>query len=159
MSGPGSDRATEGRRTEPSLCNVAALKRATRRINSLYDEVLAPCGLRSTQYTLLSKIDRSERPAVTWLAEEMVMDRSAMAHTLQTLQRNGLVQVTPDTRDRRVRRVGLTPDGQTRLDEARALWSRGQDRFDLALGQDRADALRGLMDELASADFAERFLG
>ncbi len=87
------------------------------------------------------------------------MDRSAMAHTLQTLQRDGLVDVAPDTRDRRVRRVELTLDGQARLDEARALWSRGHDRFDLALGQDRADALRGLMDELASPDFAERFLG
>ena len=144
---------------EPSRCNVAALKRATRRINSLYDEVLSSCGLRSTQYTLLSKIDRSDNPAVTWLAEEMVIDRSAMAHTLQTLQRNGLVLVAPDPRDRRVKRVSLTPAGETLLAQARVLWDRGQARFDMLLGQERADALRVLMDELASAEFAERFVG
>jgi DNA-binding MarR family transcriptional regulator len=144
---------------EPSRCSIAALRRATRRISSLYDEVLAPCGLRSTQYTLLSTIDRSGRPAVSWLAEELVMDRSAVAHTLQTLQRDGLVEVAPEPSDRRVKRVGLTPSGQTRLAEARALWRGSQDRFDMALGRDRASALRGLMDELASAEFAQRFVG
>jgi DNA-binding MarR family transcriptional regulator len=142
---------------QPSRCNFAALRRAMRRMNALYDEVLAPCGLRSTQYTLMSNIGRLDRPAVTQLAEELVMDRSALAHTLQTLQREGLVEVTPDPRDRRTKRVKLTAAGAGRLAEADALWREGQDRFEAAIGPGPADDLREMMDRLASTDFAQAF--
>jgi DNA-binding MarR family transcriptional regulator len=142
---------------QPSRCNFAALRRAMRRMNALYDEVLAPCGLRSTQYTLMANIGRLDRPAVTQLAEELVMDRSALAHTLQTLQREGLVQVTPDPRDRRTKRVNLTTAGTDRLTRAEGLWREGQDRFEAAIGAGPADDLREMMDRLASVDFAARF--
>ncbi len=133
---------------EPSRCNCAALRRAMRQVTSLYDGVLAPCGMRSSQYTLLANVERRE---------ELVMDRSALAHTLATLQRDGLVRVAPDPRDRRVKRVGLTALGSQRLAEARTLWRQGQDRFEAAMGARQADDLRAMMDSLASPDFAERF--
>jgi len=142
---------------EPSRCNFAALRRAMRRVNALYDEMLAPCGLRSTQYTLMVNIERADRPAVTQLAEELVMDRSALAHTLATLQRDGLVDVAPDPRDRRTKRVTLTTAGSARLEHAKDLWRQGQDRFEAAIGAGPADDLREMMDRLASADFARRF--
>jgi DNA-binding MarR family transcriptional regulator len=144
---------------QPSPCNYGALRRAMRRLGALYDEALEPCGLRSTQYTLLSNIDRFDRPAVTELADELVMDRSALAHTLQPLRRDGLVEVAPDPRDRRTKRVSLTDAGRAKLAEAREMWRRGQDQFEAALGAAPAGDLRQMMDWLASPEFVDRFKG
>ncbi len=142
---------------EPSRCNYAALRRAMRRLGALYDEALEPCGIRSTQYTLLSLIERSNRPAVSELAEELVMDRSALAHTLQPLQRDGLLDITPDPMDRRVRRVALTEAGLAKLAQARVMWKRGQEQFEAAVGAAPAGSLREMMDWMASTEFVDRF--
>ncbi len=142
---------------EQSRCNYAGLRRAMRRIGQLYDDLLSPVGLRSTQYTLLVHIERMRRPAVTELATEMVMDRSALAHTLQTLQRSGWVTVTPDPLDRRTRRVELTAQGLDKINEAKILWRNGQDRFESVVGTNDAADLRAMMDRLASNAFADAF--
>lgn len=128
-----------------------------RRLGQLYDDVLEPTGMRSTQYTLLAHIKRLAKPAVSELAAELVIDRSAMAHTLRTLERSGLISVAADPNDRRTKRATLTPEGEARLDQAEALWRLGQDRFEAAVGREDAANLRAMMDRLASADFAEAF--
>jgi DNA-binding MarR family transcriptional regulator len=142
---------------QPSLCNLAALRRSMRRVNILYDEVLAPCGLRTTQYSLLSNIERMATPAVSQLAEELVMDRSALAHTLKPLERDGLVAVAPDPNDRRVKRVSLTDAGRARKAEGEALWRVAQDRFESVLGAKQSHQMRVLLDTLADSGFADRF--
>lgn len=128
-----------------------------RRVNILYDEVLAPCGLRTTQYSLLSNIERMATPAVSQLAEELVMDRSALAHTLKPLERDGLVAVAPDPNDRRVKRVSLTDAGRARKAEGEALWRVAQDRFESVLGAKQSHQMRVLLDTLADSGFADRF--
>ena len=128
-----------------------------RRLGQLYDDVLEPTGLRSTQYTLLSHIRRMASPAVSELAAELVIDRSAMAHTLRTLERSGLITVAADPNDRRTKRATLTALGNAKLDQAEALWRVGQDRFESAVGREDAANLRAMMDRLASANFAEAF--
>ena len=142
---------------QPSFCNLAALRRAMRRVNILYDEALAPCGLRITQFSLLSNIERMASPAVSQLAEELVMDRSALAHTLKPLERDGLVAVAADPNDRRVKRISLTDAGRARKAQGAALWRAAQDRFEAALGAKQAKAMRALMDTLADSAFADRF--
>src|ERR1700710_1419289 len=43
---------------EASRCNCGALRKASRRISQFYDLALAPCGLKSTQFAMLTEIDR-----------------------------------------------------------------------------------------------------
>lgn len=63
------------------MCCSTALRKATRRVTQLYDEALAPVGLRSTQYSILMELSRraSEAPSLKVLADALVMDRSAWA--------------------------------------------------------------------------------
>ncbi len=60
-------------------CNGTALRKANRRVSQLYDAVLAPCGLRSTQRSILTHIARVGRPSMGELASSLVLDRSARA--------------------------------------------------------------------------------
>ena len=137
-----------------SICSHAALRRATRRLGQIYDDALAPCGLRGTQVSLLFSIAAAGAPTMSELAAMLVMDLSALGHTLKPLQRDGLVRLVPDPRDRRARRVEITEAGAAKRAEAGPLWQAMHARFEAALGADEAARLRAELDRLASPAFA-----
>ncbi|ESY23218.1 MarR family winged helix-turn-helix transcriptional regulator [Mesorhizobium sp. LNJC394B00] len=136
-----------------SLCNNATLRRAARKLGRFYDDVISPSGLKGTQYGLLYQIDVSNEPAMGTIAEAMVMDLSALGHTLKPLIRDGYVDTFADKDDRRVKRVRLTPQGQTKLEETTQLWSTAQQRFEALVGPQRAADLRAMLDEVAALDY------
>ncbi|HEY4066773.1 MAG TPA: MarR family winged helix-turn-helix transcriptional regulator [Burkholderiaceae bacterium] len=127
-----------------SPCSVTALRKASRRVTQLYDTALAPAGLRSTQHAILSELNRraSAPPTLQALADALVMDRSALGHTLRPLERDGLIGLQPGTHDRRQRYVVLTAAGAEKYREARSLWSAAQRRFQRVFGEGEARALR-----------------
>jgi hypothetical protein len=59
-----------------------------------------PCGLRSTQRSMLVSIARAGRPPMGEFAASLVLDRSALAHKLKPLEREGLVEVVADKHDK-----------------------------------------------------------
>ena len=67
-------------------CNCTALRKASRRISQLYDAALAPSGIKTTQRAILAQVGRSEPATVGELAEALVMDSGALAHTLKPLR-------------------------------------------------------------------------
>jgi DNA-binding MarR family transcriptional regulator len=143
---------------EAGLCNGTALRKATRRVSQLYDEILAPCGLRSTQRSILVHIARGGgAPTMGELAAALVLDRSALAHNLKPLERDGLVVVAVDPADKRSRLIRLTREGEAKLAESTALWARAQHRFETAFGAEAARALRGSLAQIASAEFGQAF--
>ncbi|MFE1602939.1 MarR family winged helix-turn-helix transcriptional regulator [Methylobacterium sp. ID0610] len=146
-------------RREPGPCSNAGLRRATRRLSQLYDDAIAPSGLRATQFGLLAQLRQLGAPTMGELAEAMVMDLSALGHTLKPLTRDGLVALQIDPKDRRSRRVVLTEPGRERLRAAARLWREAQARFEAAFGTEKAAQLRDLLDEIASPAFVSAFTG
>ena len=147
-----------GTSPDPSVCNNAVLRQAARRLGQLYDDALAPSGLRATQYVLLVQTQFLREPSMRELASALVMDLSALGHSLKPLVRDGLVELVPDERDRRAKRVTLTNAGRVKLEESAQLWRAAQDRFEAAFGQDRAAELRSALAFVASQDFHDAFL-
>lgn len=141
------------------FCTNAAIRRASRRLGQLYAEVLAPSSLRNTQYTLLAQIKLLGEPTLRQLADAMVMDLSALGHTLKPLERDGFLSLVPDEADRRAKRTRLTPKGLAKLGEATALWHKAQSRFDAEFGAKKSAALRQALDLISSQDFAGKFAG
>jgi DNA-binding MarR family transcriptional regulator len=138
-----------------NLCNATALRKATRRISQMFDDVLAPAGLRSTQRSILAHIARAGVPTMGELAAALVLDRSALAHNLKPLERDGLVAMRPDTSDRRSRRVALTTAGMTKLKSSMPLFVEAQRRFESAFGAGRAEELRRVLVDVAALEFDE----
>ena len=111
----------------PGECFVGAARKASRRLTQFYDDALQPCGLRSTQYTILAELGRfAGPPTLAELASVLVSDRSAVGHNLRPLIRDGYLALEPGAEDRRERRIVLTPQGQSKHREARALWQAAQ---------------------------------
>ena len=86
-------------------CHATALRKASRRLTQLYDEALAPTGLRSTQYAIIGELTdpTAEPPTLNQLADALVMDRSGLGHSLRPLERDGLIRLQRSSADRRAR--------------------------------------------------------
>ena len=126
-------------------------------MSQLYDTALAPSGLKTTQRAILAQIGRSEPTTVGSLAEALVMDSGALAHTLKPLERDGFVVVAIDPNDRRNRLISLTRQGQAKLVETDALWARAQDSFETTFGYAKSNELREAMKFLVSDRFIAAF--
>ena len=143
--------------SQASRCSCTTLRKASRRISQLYDAALAPSGLKTTQRAILAQISRCESTTVGGLAEALVMDAGALAHTLKPLERDGLVSIDVDREDRRNRVVRLTPAGRTRLAESDMLWENAQRGFEAAFGRVKSEAMREAMRFLVSGEFVRAF--
>ncbi|UVK51204.1 MarR family winged helix-turn-helix transcriptional regulator [Mesorhizobium sp. AR02] len=136
-----------------TACNYAMLRRATRKLGQFYDDVQAPSGLKATQQGLLYQIHIGDEPAMGAIAAALVMDLSALGHTLKPLIRDGYVETFADPDDRRIKRVRLTALGLVKLDEAMKLWQIAQQRFEDVVGKEKAERLRAVLDDIGAMDF------
>jgi DNA-binding MarR family transcriptional regulator len=125
-------------------------------VSQIYDEALAPCGLRSTQKSVLDSIARAGRPTMGEIAASLAFDRSALAHNIKPLEREGLVEVVADEHDKRNRLVALTEAGWAKLAQSVPLWEEAQRRFERAFGEAKARVFRATLDHIASPEFALR---
>lgn len=139
------------------LCNGSSLRKAFRRITQLYGAILEPSGLLHSQHSLLAHIERTGRPTMGELANDLVLERSALTHNIRPLERAGLVALVKDEADQRSRRVVLTDAGINKLAESKALWTVAHERFERLYGVEKAALLRGLLAEVYSDEFAAAF--
>src|SRR6185295_6123464 len=127
-----------------SPCIVAAMRAATRRLTQLYDEAMAPTGLRVTQFHILSELERrsADPPTVGELAEILTMERSALGQTLRPLTRGGFIDLGQDERDRR----------------GRPHWAGAHEKFKHFFGDNQLVGLRETLRDIAeSAQLPEAF--
>src|SRR3954454_25406477 len=73
-------------------CACGRLRRATRALTQLYDDALAPAGLRLTQFALLRALKRSGPIGISELAARELLDRTALSRNLDPLIARGLVE-------------------------------------------------------------------
>ncbi len=139
-------------------CSNTAVRRASRHLGQLYEDAMGDTGLKGTQFSLLSQIARSNEPTLKNLADAMVMDLSALGHTLKPLIRDGLVELVPDAQDRRAKRVRLTHAAAAMQRDLTARWQTAQDRFDKAFGKEKSEELRRTLAFISSGEFAKMFV-
>jgi DNA-binding MarR family transcriptional regulator len=138
-----------------SRCNNATLRRAARKLGQFYDDIVAPSGLKATQQGLLYQIHATGQPTMGEIAAALIMDLSALGHTLKPLIRDGYVETVADKQDRRIRRVRLTKAGEKKLGEAMKLWQVAQQRLDDRIGAEKAERLRNALDEIAQLELGD----
>jgi DNA-binding MarR family transcriptional regulator len=133
----------------PAACNSLALRQAARHVTQFYDQFLAPSGLRSTQYSILARLQRRGPMTINALAAALVMDRTTLSRNILPLQRDGLIAVGAGKSDRRRKALSLTPAGIARWRSGLKGWQEAQNRFEAAFGVKRAKQLRALTNEIA----------
>ena len=129
-------------------CTCFRVRRVARRVTQIYDRTLAPCGLRVTQFSLLSCLAWHDGLAMGPLAESLDMDRTTLTRNLKPLLEAGLVSLHRSSSDARQREVRLTAHGRERQAEAKKLWRLAQTEINETIGLQQTAALHRLFDGL-----------
>jgi DNA-binding MarR family transcriptional regulator len=135
-------------------CNCFAVRSAARHVTQFYDQHLASSGLRTTQFSILSRLKRNGPMTINRLAEEMAMDRTTLGRNILPLERDGLIRVEPAPNDRRAKELHLTAAGVKGQQTALKAWTEAQGQFEETFGPQRAAQLRGMLRAVVATDFA-----
>lgn len=151
-AGPGADALTVERCREIlNLCGSFNLRRASRAATRLYDGILQPTGLRSTQIAVLVVLAMEPDITLVRLARELVVSPSTLSRTVQPLERDGLVVSSGG--GRRGKCLELTARGRNALLAAIPYWRMAQEEFTRLVG---AENWNQLSKQLAKAVSATR---
>jgi len=130
-----------------SPCHCANLRHATRMVTQLYDRMLAPSGLKGTQYSLLRHVKHLEPVNMTELAKHMGLDRTTLVRNAKPLEAQGLIASATGC-DLRTHELRLTERGREVLEEATVKWHEAQENLEAYLGRSQLEAFLGLLGKL-----------
>jgi DNA-binding MarR family transcriptional regulator len=119
-------------------CACFNFRKASRSVTLLFDQILAPIGLRSTQLTILVAAQVLGPCGLARLARELVMDRSTITRNIHPLVIQGMLQVSGKS-GRRGKSVEITKAGQDALINALPYWKEAQGQLLQRMGRDRLD--------------------
>ncbi len=123
-------------------CLCLHVQRAARALARKFDEALRPLELTNGQFSLLMSLNRPEPPGMGPVAHLLAMDRTTLTAALKPLEKRGLLITMTDDKDRRLRRMKLTPAGHALLSLAVPIWKATHADVDAALGEGRPERLR-----------------
>ena len=136
---------------DSATCNCLALRQAARHVTQIYDSYLSSEGLRTTQYSILAKLNRLGPLSINELARSMVMDRTTLGRAIRPLERERLLTIGAGE-DGRTRSLRLTAKGEARLKAAAPKWREAQKEFETVFGARDAAQLRDVLQRVVSVN-------
>lgn len=132
--------------TAPVGCTNFKLRQLTRRVTQHYDQHLAGSGLKITQYSLLTHVDRLGPLAPGDLARRMDMGASTLTRNLQPMIAAGWLAMGEGA-DGRSRMVHITDAGLELRRQAQRRWKAAQLALNDKLGVATVASLHELLDQ------------
>lgn len=126
-----------------------SLLEAAHALQARLEGALAPVGLSSAKFAVLSQLAQSGKPlTLSELAGRVCCVRSNMTQLVDRLEAEGLVRRVDDPEDRRIVRAALTALGEKKQAEGARQLARVQGEFASALGEEEREALERLLTAL-----------
>ncbi|WP_066269615.1 MarR family winged helix-turn-helix transcriptional regulator [Hydrogenophaga palleronii] len=130
----------------PVGCTNFKLRQLTRRVTQHYDQHLTGSGLKITQYSLLTHVDRLGPLAPGALARRMDMGASTLTRNLQPMVAAGWLALGEGA-DARSRSVHITDTGRELRRQVQRRWKAAQVALNEKLGVATVAALHALLDQ------------
>lgn len=147
--------AAAGASARPQGCTNLKLRQLARAVTRHYDAHVAPTGLKTTQYSLLSHVVTLGPIRPTDLATRMRLEASTLTRNLQPMLAGGWLTQGPGE-DARSRLIEATDAGREKRAEVQRAWKQAQVALNARLGVGRVAALHDLIDQCLDAlDLAE----
>jgi DNA-binding MarR family transcriptional regulator len=135
--------------TGTGYCASFNFRRTTRAVTKLFDLALEGAGIRSTQFTILVGIAKTQPVSMGSLADVLALDPTTLTRSLRPLQQDGLLEIS-DRAAMRQRFITLTHKGERTLAKAVPKWRKVQKHFVNAVGERYWSEFRGELERLAS---------
>jgi DNA-binding MarR family transcriptional regulator len=136
-------------------CLAYRARMLSRIISAIYDEALAPLGLKGSQLNVLSALSRQGPCAQNDLCALLQTDKSTMSRNIERMRRRGWIAANFGE-DNRTHFVNLTPKGAKLLRDALPLWRRAQEAASRRIGEEGVAALDVLVRKLRAVGDSER---
>jgi DNA-binding MarR family transcriptional regulator len=134
----------------PLPCGCATLRRTSRALTQAYAKHLGDSALEITQFTLLQTLRMAGELTQRALGEILVLDSTTLSRSLQHLDRHGWIAIRPG-KDRREKRIAITPSGTKRLISALQGWNDAQSELRRLFGETGWEETMRALDRLTVA--------
>ena len=134
-------------------CASFNFRRAARAVTSLYDRAFEPFGIRSTQFSILVGVAKTQPTSISALSELLVIDRTTLTRSLRLLKKQGLLTISARA-EKRQRFLELTTRGAQTLAASLPAWRAAQERFVRTVGADYWVNFRNELEKLAHVALA-----
>ena len=126
-------------------CVCSRTRMLDRILSRLFDDSLAPLGIRASQLTVLALIGAMEGLRAADVAKHLEMDKSTVSRSLALLRARGWVEESggPSAKSRR---LDVTAQGRALLCETLPHWRSAVGKARETLGDESVDALRSAAD-------------
>ena len=115
------------------LCASFNFRRTARAVTRLFDQAFQPFGIRSTQFSILIALAKTQPSSISRLASTLVTDRTTLTRSLGLMQKQGLLTISPRSA-RRQRFLNLTAEGEKVLAQVLPEWRKVQEHFIQTIG-------------------------
>src|SRR4029077_406018 len=134
-------------------CASFNFRRVARAVTRFYDQALERCGIRSTQFTILVGVAKTQPTSISALADLLVIDSTTLTRSLRLLKKHGLLAVS-ERASKRQRFLTLTPAGEHILAESLPVWRKAQEQWVQDLGAEYWSSFRSELERLAHVAIA-----
>lgn len=133
----------------PSPCNCTNIRRASRALTLLYDKLLAPSGLKVTQYSLLRHLYHIGPVTMNEFSRAIRLDRTTLVRNLKPLEQAGLIRITTSSASQ-ANQLCITDAGIQALDVALPYWQEAQRSTKELFTEEEFQVFRGALQKIES---------
>jgi len=133
-------------------CLCFQVGRIARKMTRVTRERLAPYGLTTTQFFLLTALYEEDGIPISALAQKVALDKATLTGLLDRLERDGLAERKADRADRRAIRVYLTPKAESVRVKLTELYHQNNGMFLSLLTSEERDVFERAVAKLEKAD-------
>jgi DNA-binding MarR family transcriptional regulator len=129
---------------DTSICFNLALRKSTRLLTQFYEGWFNQLGLKVGQFSILRAVHYCKVTNNKQLQSILVIDQTTLSRNLKPLIRDGLLTLSPDPDDQRIKNISLSDQGEALYQEALPLWQSAQQELVKKLGEDNAQNILNL---------------
>jgi DNA-binding MarR family transcriptional regulator len=129
-------------------CPNLNFRRTARAVTRLFDLLFQTSGIRSTQFTILIAVAKSQPCSISSLSQVLLIDSTTLTRSLRLLEKEGWLAISARS-TKRQRFVTLTEQGEQILARSLPAWREAQRRFVDTVGKEYWLNLRNELERLA----------
>ena len=133
-------------------CMCISIRKAANHISKVYDHELSVLDIKITQYSALKNIQALGNPSVNELSKKLDLERTTVLRNLDKLKKMDLISYKKND-VYKVKVISLTVNGRKKLNDAKVIWEKTQQKFLNTFGLSNKNQFDLLMNKISKLNF------
>ena len=133
-------------------CMCISTRKAANHISKVYDHELSVLDIKITQYSALKNIQALGNPSVNELSKKLDLERTTVLRNLDKLKKMDLISYKKND-VYKVKVISLTVNGRKKLNDAKVIWEKTQQKFLNAFGLNNKNQFDLLINKISKLNF------